>query len=51
MKESRRDQDEFVETEGKCQLRNKNSQQINAYDKHMREMKRRNIRVNVGFVQ
>lgn len=34
MKETRWEYIEPVETEGKCQPRNKNSQQINANDKH-----------------
>lgn len=47
MKETRRLNAELVETEGKCQLRNKNSQQINANDKHTSELKRRDAKANV----
>lgn len=44
MKETRRERDEFVETEGKCQPRNKNSQQINANDKHMYQLNKRDVK-------
>lgn len=41
MKETRWEYIEPVETEGKCQPRNKNSQQINANDQHTGKLKRR----------
>lgn len=40
----------LVEIEGKCQPRNKNSQQINANDKHTRKLKRWNVRGMFVFV-
>lgn len=43
MKETRREDGATVETEGKCQRQNKNSQQINANDKHTRKLKRRDL--------
>lgn len=47
MKETPRVNAELVETEGKCQPRNKNSQQINANDKHTSKLKRRDVKANV----
>lgn len=47
MKETRWEYIEPVEIEGKCQPRNKNSQQINANDKHMGKLKRRDVEMSV----
>lgn len=51
MKETRWENDALVDTEGKCQPRNKNRQQINANDKHTRKLKRSRLKTNVDSPQ
>lgn len=51
MKETRWENDALVDTEGKCQPRNKNRQQINANDKHTRKLKRSRFKTNVDSSQ
>lgn len=50
MKETSAVNAELVETEGKCQPRNKNSQQINANDKHTSKLNRLDVKATVDFV-